>query len=136
MGPSSPFGPLAGWWHRFGATIIDGVLFAIVGAILRAIFGYAGGTIVTFVGEIVYFTLLLSRRGQTVGNMAVGTRVVDARTGGPISVGKALGRFFSEILLFILLVIPWILDILWPLWDQKNQTLHDKMAGTLVIKTQ
>jgi uncharacterized RDD family membrane protein YckC len=27
-----------------------------------------------------------------------------------------------------------LLDVLWMLWDPKNQTLHDKVAKTLVIK--
>ena len=28
-----------------------------------------------------------------------------------------------------------LLDVLWPLWDEQKQTLHDKAAGTFVIKT-
>jgi uncharacterized RDD family membrane protein YckC len=26
-----------------------------------------------------------------------------------------------------------VLDALWPLWDSKRQTLHDKLARTVVI---
>jgi len=26
------------------------------------------------------------------------------------------------------------LDLLWPLWDRRNQTLHDKAAGTVVLR--
>jgi uncharacterized RDD family membrane protein YckC len=26
-----------------------------------------------------------------------------------------------------------ILDLLWPLWDDKRQALHDKIAGTNVV---
>jgi len=33
------------------------------------------------------------------------------------------------------LFFPWVLDVLFPLWDAKNQTLHDKVAGTVVITT-
>jgi len=31
---------------------------------------------------------------------------------------------------------PWIIDMLFPLWDAQEQTLHDKVAGTIVISTE
>jgi uncharacterized RDD family membrane protein YckC len=27
-----------------------------------------------------------------------------------------------------------LLDVLWPLWDRRSQTLHDKFAGTLLVR--
>jgi uncharacterized RDD family membrane protein YckC len=30
--------------------------------------------------------------------------------------------------------LPWVLDVLFPLWDPKKQTLHDKVSGTIVIR--
>ena len=27
-----------------------------------------------------------------------------------------------------------LVDVLWPLWDAKKQALHDKVAGTAVVK--
>lgn len=33
-----------------------------------------------------------------------------------------------------LLLVPGLLDVLWPLWDGKRQTLHDKIAGTVVVE--
>lgn len=27
-----------------------------------------------------------------------------------------------------------IIDLLFPLWDQKRQALHDKIGGTVVVK--
>lgn len=128
----APGGQLAGWWLRVGATIVDGLVLAIPNFILR--YAGAGGSLLALVVDAAYITLMLGSRGQTVGNMAVHTRVVDSQTGGPISYGKALGRWASELLLVILLLIPWILSILWPLWDANNQTLHDKMAGTVVLR--
>jgi uncharacterized RDD family membrane protein YckC len=82
-----------------------------------------------------YLCLMLGvPRGQTVGNMAVGTRTVDANTGGPIGFGRAAIR---SVVLLVLVVtfIGAILDILWPLWDRQNQTIHDKTANSLVIRT-
>ena len=28
-----------------------------------------------------------------------------------------------------------LVDYLWMLWDKQKQTLHDKLAGTIVVKT-
>ncbi|HEY5244033.1 MAG TPA: RDD family protein, partial [Acidimicrobiales bacterium] len=76
-----------------------------------------------------------SARGQTVGVMAVSARAVDERTGGPIGFGRALGRALFEWLMVIVIFIPWIIDMLFPAWDQRRQTLHDKVTRTVVVKT-
>ena len=119
-----------------GATVVDGIILFIPNIILRYAAGAAGGGLLSLILDAAYITIMLSQRGQTVGNMAVHTRVVDSRTGGPINAGKALGRWASEFVLAILFFIPWVVDVLWPLWDRDNQTLHDKMAGTVVLRDQ
>ena len=40
-----------------------------------------------------------------------------------------------EELLYLVFRIPFLVDLLWVAWDQKNQTLHDKYAHTIVIST-
>jgi uncharacterized RDD family membrane protein YckC len=32
-------------------------------------------------------------------------------------------------------LLPLLLAYLWPIWDRRNQTLYDKMAGTIVVRT-
>jgi uncharacterized RDD family membrane protein YckC len=32
------------------------------------------------------------------------------------------------------LTIPVLVDLLWPLWDKRKQTLTDKFAGTVVVR--
>ncbi len=66
--------------------------------------------------------------------MAVRAKAVDAAGGGPIGHARALGRVLFEYLLFVLLFAPWVLDMLFPLWDPRRQTLHDKITNTVVIK--
>ena len=34
----------------------------------------------------------------------------------------------------ILFLVPFLVDLLWPLWDKRKQTLHDKFARTVVIR--
>jgi uncharacterized RDD family membrane protein YckC len=84
---------------------------------------------------IVYGAVLIgSPRGQTVGMMAVGIRCVGGEAGERVSYGRAAGRAAFEYLLAILLFIPWVLDMLWPLWDGRRQALHDKVVGTVVLR--
>ena len=130
--PESP-GALAGWWQRVGATVIDGLITAVISLVVlgagRGAY-YAASLLIT----LVYTTTFLVARGQTVGMMAVGTRVVQAQTGARLTIGPALARWFVEELLAIT-IIGGLLDILWPLWDSRNQTLHDKVANSLVVRT-
>ncbi len=84
--------------------------------------------------SLVYTAALLVTKGQTVGMMAVGTRCAKEASGANLTVGPAVGRWaLAEVL--DLTVIGGLLDILWPLWDAKNQTLHDKAVGSLVVRT-
>ncbi len=93
-----------------------------------AIFGLMLFTAV--VGGIYYYAKLEGTRGQTVGKKAMGVRVVDATTGGPIGVGRGLGRYFAR----IISAIPFYLGYFWAIWDPKKQAWHDKMVNDLVIK--
>ena len=147
-GPSEPAQlALAGWWSRVGAYFLDvivlvaplvvmfGVLFALdpdddSGVWVVVALLYVAALVLPF----VYFTVLHgNERGQTVGKRALGIRVVNAETGGPIGYGSALARYFVVALLGIF-VVPLIVDYLWPLFDSKNQSLHDKAVKSLVVR--
>ncbi len=70
----------------------------------------------------------------------VGARVVRESTNDVLGYGTALARAVVEQvfrllgILFILLGLVWLLDMLWPLWDKKKQTLHDKVVHTIVLR--
>ncbi len=125
-------GNLAGWWYRVGATLIDVIVLGVINVVI----GAAGGRALEYVGGLVvglvYNGVLLSNRGQTVGMMALGTRCVRERGGQYLTIGPAIGRYLLGTLLE-LTVIGGLLDVLWPLWDGKNQTIHDKAVGSLVV---
>ena len=74
------------------------------------------------------------RHGQTLGKRALGISVRDV-SGGPISLGQALGRAYLRSVLFVFLYVPWILDSLWPLWQSDNRSLHDLAASTVVVRS-
>jgi uncharacterized RDD family membrane protein YckC len=123
-------GPRAGFWRRFGGALIDGILIGILSAILQsAVSRGAGYGLGTAIG-LVYFTLMIgSSRGQTLGQMAVGIRVIDFNTGGPIGYGRAFIRWLVSLLSALAIFIGY----LWMLWDKEKQCWHDKAANDVVV---
>lgn len=155
--------PYAGWGTRLGGYLIDVVIFIPVLAVLYIAFRHTHtlevhfmtrrngsqtrrslsllSPLITAVAFVVYATILCgAARGQTVGMMAVGVRVVRDESHDALGYGRALWRAFVEQFLRILgtvtliLGVIWLLDMLFPLWDKKRQTLHDKLAKTVVIR--
>jgi uncharacterized RDD family membrane protein YckC len=155
--------PYAGWGTRLGGYLIDVVIFIPVLAVLYIAFRHThtlevhvmtrrGGSstrrslsllspLITAVAFVVYATILCGgTRGQTVGMMAVGVRVVRDGAHDALGYGRAFWRAFVEQFLRILgtvtliLGVIWLLDMLFPLWDKKKQTLHDKIVKTVVIR--
>jgi len=149
--------PLAPWWKRLVAIVIDGVIlglatFIIVLVIAAAVAGHSTTTntqsssgrallgayiVFSFVsaipGALYYAIMNGSHRGQTVGKMALGIAVRDARTGGPIGFWRALGRNLITAVFRVALYIPYVLDSLAPLWDGRRQAWHDKVAHSVVV---
>ncbi len=74
---------------------------------------------------------LVSTRGASIGQGIVHIKVVDAQ-GRLLSQGNALLRLVVHVALNFLPFGGWI-DLLWPLWDERRQTLHDKAVGCYVI---
>ena len=127
-----PSGPRAGFFQRFAALLIDGILLGIVTGILWALLGRTAAYGINLLIGLVYFAYFEgSPAGQTIGKRALGIRVIDYRTGGPLGFGKALGRYLGR----ILSQIPCLLGYFWMLWDREKQTWHDKLAGTVVVPT-
>jgi uncharacterized RDD family membrane protein YckC len=148
---------LASWGRRAGAQIIDGIIIAVGAVVLFALLAALGLTVDTdggaaafVVGALVavgvfslvallYAPAMMARTdGRTLGRMAMNIRVI--RTSGErVSFGFALVR---EVLVKSLLVgviasatfgLAWLLDILWPLWDEENRALHDFVVSTRTI---
>src|SRR3954447_2669385 len=123
-------GPRAGFWRRFGALLIDGILIGIVGGVFQLILGRAGGSAIGIVIGVAYFGYLEgSASGQTIGKRALGIRVIDFNTGGPIGFGRAVIRYFGR----WVSAIACLLGYFWMLWDKERQTWHDKFATDVVV---
>ncbi len=140
---------LASWGRRLAALLVDVVVLGLV--IAAALL--AGGmqaeelrdrirdgetllvVVLFLIPEAIYYTALIGSRSQTFGKMALGIKVVDAESRGPIGYPRAFRRWLSTAALRALFTIPTIVDHLWPLRDARNQALHDKFARSVVVRT-
>ncbi|MCA1682402.1 MAG: RDD family protein [Actinobacteria bacterium] len=126
---SGPSGPRAGFWPRFGAVLLDGILLSVIQFILVAALTTTGRILSLIVG-IAYFVYFEGgATGQTLGKRALGIRVVDANTGGPIGYPRAFVRYVGRILSAIVIFIGYF----WMIKDREKQTWHDKLAGDVVV---
>ena len=133
----------AGFWIRAGAAIIDAILMLIIIApILTAIYGadywvsesfFPGIWDVLFNYILPAITVLLFwvYKSATPGKMATKLTIVDAKTGGKPSTGQFIGRYLG----YYVSVIPLFLGIIWVGIDKRKQGWHDKLAGTVVIRS-
>ena len=122
----------AGFWERFGAAVLDSLILLIPNYLVQL---WMGDGLVSY-----YFMYLLipwlydalqesGKNQATIGKKALGIKVTDLQS-QRISFLKATGRHFGKYLSALILFMGYIMMI----WDKNKQTLHDKMAGTLVIK--
>lgn len=121
----------AGFWVRFGAMFIDGIILGIVAGVAAAAVKGAAGSLIALVVELLYFTLLVGGRGQTVGMAGFGVRVVSKDGGGSIGYGRAAVRWLVSIVSWLVIFIGY----LWMLWDSEKQCWHDKAANDVVVRT-
>jgi uncharacterized RDD family membrane protein YckC len=150
--------PLAGWGRRLAAYVLDGLFSTLVGTVAGAALGglvglavyllggddasegavVAGivfGYVVLLVVVATYYTYLHgNERGQTWAKRLLGIRVRDEGTGGRIGYGRAFARWLMPVLFWNFFLIPGLLDGLWPLWDEKRQTWHDKIVRSIVVR--
>jgi len=119
----------AGFWRRFAAALIDGILLGIVSGILRAILGTGGGYALGTLITIGYFVYFHGTTGQTPGNAALSIRVVGKDDGATIGYGRAFVRWLVSLVSGFVILIGY----LWMLWDSEKQTWHDKAANSVVV---
>jgi uncharacterized RDD family membrane protein YckC len=147
----------AGFWIRFVAKLIDGIIVTVIGAPFNMLCAYlllgsanyfsppaaTGGDAlmraalyqVVSMGigvaiGIAFNLFFLSRYQATPGKMALGLKVVRS-DGAKLSNGRIIGRYFAE---FVSMLVLWIGYIMAAFDDQKR-ALHDMICDTRVIKS-
>jgi len=128
-----PSGPRASFGRRLVAYLIDTILLGIVYVVFAAIFDETVGSGLSLLIGIAYFGYLEGgASGQTLGKKALGIRVIDFSSGGPIGYGRGVVRYLGRIVSGIVC----LLGYLWMLWDKEKQTWHDKFATSVVVPVQ
>jgi uncharacterized RDD family membrane protein YckC len=143
----------AGFWKRLLAHILDQIIMSIVAFfivvpflamvgislwsndfepstdfLMTAISAYFMMILLILVGEWLYFALMESMKGGTLGKMALGIIVTDLN-GNKISFGRASGRYFAKIVSSLTIGIGYIMAGI----TAQKQALHDMIASCLVI---
>jgi uncharacterized RDD family membrane protein YckC len=134
-----------GFWARVGASIIDTIaVMLVVTPLLIAVYGkdYFSGMhgsllagpadfLVSWVMPAIAVIAFWLYKQATPGKMVISARVVDAATGNPLSTGQAIGRYFG----YFVSAVPFGLGLIWVAFDSKKQGWHDKMAGSVVVRS-
>lgn len=121
-------------------------MWLIPNFVVDEIGGRDAGLIFTTVAFALYLTLMLRVKGQTLGDMAVGARVQTV-DGSRLSYVRSFIRWAVQFALaapvlivslvpaaVFALIVPFLVDTLWPLWDKSNRTLHDIAVGSVVVQ--
>jgi uncharacterized RDD family membrane protein YckC len=137
----------AGFWIRFGAYFLDGIILYVVNAFIKVACGFGVASFLIRVppGEsfgplliglfflqmviaMSYETFMVGKYGATLGKMACKLRVVTPE-GSRVSYARALGRYFSKIVSSIICFIGFIMAG----FDPEKRALHDRMCSTRVV---
>lgn len=135
-----------GFWARVLASVIDSILLIVL--ILPLLYAFYGSEVfspqdiqqsfimgtadffISYILPAVIVLLFWRYKSATPGKMAIGAKIVDARTGEPASTGQLVGRYVA----YYVSLIPLGLGYLWVAFDKRKQGFHDKLAGTVVVR--
>lgn len=132
-----------GFWPRVGATLIDTVLVMMITVpLVTSIYGRdywdserilqgPADLLVNWILPAVAVILFWMYRQATPGKMAIGARVVDAATGGAPSMRQLVIRYLG----YYVSTIALMLGFIWIAFDPRKQGWHDKLAGTVVVRS-
>ncbi|HZN79949.1 MAG TPA: RDD family protein [Mycobacterium sp.] len=71
--------------------------------------------------------------GSSIGKGIMKFKIVSEKTGQPIGFGMSVVRELLYLVAAGICGILWIVAVLFPLWDQKRQTLVDKIISTIAL---
>ena len=141
----------AGFWVRFGAVVIDTVVLGLAGVILAIItviaivlvspdtfldtllspvFAILSQIVMNILSAAYFVFMHSSSKQATLGKMAMSLKVTDL-DGERIGVGKSFLRLIGTFVSAVLLMIGYLMVA----FTERKQGLHDKIAGTLVVRS-
>lgn len=147
-----PYG-YAGFWRRFLAVFIDGLVVGAMGMVIVLPMTFAFGfyaasspgrapgpavaigfqVIVQLISlglNLTYQLWMIRKHDATLGKMALGLKLLRA-DGTKLSKGRIVGRYFAHFVSAITLYIGYMMAG----WDDEKRALHDRICDTRVIRT-
>lgn len=133
----------AGFWIRSAAAIIDTViLLMLILPMIYLIYSsyYLGSersidggweTLFSWLFPFVLTVLFWTYRSATPGKMILKLKIVDAKTGEPLSITQSIIRYLGYYLSSIM-----CLGFIWIIFSRKKQGWHDMLAGNVVVRTE
>ncbi|MBV9612797.1 MAG: RDD family protein [Acidobacteriaceae bacterium] len=146
----------AGFWIRFLARCIDGLILSVVYIFLGIVCALLARPVLPHLGEgpqagemvvlwaglgvmylissacfVAYEAWFLRHRGATPGKLALGLRVIRS-DGSPLSAGRSVGRAFGYLLDGL---IPLAIGFIIAAFDVEKRALHDHLCDTRVVHT-
>ncbi len=120
----------AGIFERFLGSLIDGFIL-LIGVVIVQMFVAGTAAYVAGVGlGAFYYVGFWSSTGQTPGKAVMNIRIIDAQDGGLPRLSQAILRYLGTFISSICLGLGYF----WAVFDKYNQTWHDKIANTVVVK--
>jgi uncharacterized RDD family membrane protein YckC len=130
----------AGFWIRFVAFVIDGIIISVIQFLLSLIFGDlmdvetnpGSSSFINLILTIIYFGWFQTYlRGQTLGKKITGIRVTTL-DGSKVKLGRMLLReIIGKTVSALILLIGFFMAA-----GKSKRALHDRMAGTIVVRTE
>ena len=146
----------AGFWIRLVSRLVDGFIVGVPLTVILFIFVAIGGAlgantsdqnsqsaatavlgggftlfyVLALVATVGYQVYFWGTSGQTIAMRLFHLKVVDANTGGPIGIGRAVVRWLMTIVNTWACYVGWI----WVAFDARKQGWHDKVASSVVLQ--
>ena len=129
-GPSQRLNELLTDFQRALTAQDSAALDALTGPVIRQAL-FIG--LLAFLVASLYAIAFWTTTAQTPGKMVLRISVRRASEPGPLPLPVALRRRVVPLLGVVVPLLS-LFDGLWPLWDDKRQALHDKVASTQVVE--
>ena len=137
----------AGFWIRFAAYIIDGLILGLISGVIMiptvlvsgfmlrdkppVMFAVVGLAYVLVMAIGLFYQLyFVGKKGATPGKKLLGLKIIREDGVTPVGYGKAFLRLIGYIVSGMILYIGFIMIA----FTDKKRGLHDMIAGTYVVK--
>ena len=131
--PAAAVGQYADWGVRVVGYLIDSLLVVAVNIVFSILSRISSGfgllQLLVDLGIWGWFAIQVGATGASPGMRVMGLKCINEQTGQPIGAGLGVVRAIAHVVDFIICDI----GFLFPLWDEKRQTLADKIMSTVVI---